>query len=260
MSAPNRHERVLPALLDRLTDDARLLNEVQVRTTDELLAERGLGVEDLVRSMERAGYSKVEDEDPTESPAVPQVGLTLRFLSGGGATPANAARRVELRGSEGVTGVELQACCDVTIRRVRNLGPGTGTGPVLSMRELRRIVQRDLDWLLNAGSLEPGTDLQRYPEIRRSVLNFGMPTLSGVIGGTLDGAQLAARIQETLQRFEPRLSHVRVTPIAATDGSEQPEFRIDAELWGTPVSQAWSARTRIDLATGGIHVVDAGGG
>ena len=48
---------------------------------------------------------------------------------------------------------------------------------VMSKRQLRQAVLRDLAWLFNATRLESGVDLSKVPEVRRSVLNFGLPAL-----------------------------------------------------------------------------------
>ena len=42
---------------------------------------------------------------------------------------------------------------------------------VLSMRQLRQAVLRDLAWLLNTGQLETTDDLEPYPQVRDSVMN-----------------------------------------------------------------------------------------
>ena len=50
---------------------------------------------------------------------------------------------------------------------------------VLSKSRMRQSVLRDLAWLFNATRLEAVDDLTKAPYVRRSVLNFGLPALSG---------------------------------------------------------------------------------
>ncbi|MDP0880893.1 type VI secretion system baseplate subunit TssE, partial [Klebsiella variicola] len=50
---------------------------------------------------------------------------------------------------------------------------------VLSMRDLRKAVLRDLGWLLNSSSLGSFRDLSAYPLASQSVLNFGLLDLAG---------------------------------------------------------------------------------
>jgi type VI secretion system protein ImpF len=50
---------------------------------------------------------------------------------------------------------------------------------ILSIRQLRECVLRDLSWLLNTTQLEANEDLDAYPEVRRSTVNYGVPSLAG---------------------------------------------------------------------------------
>ena len=50
---------------------------------------------------------------------------------------------------------------------------------VLTKGQLRTAVLRDLAALMNAICLGAGDDLSAYPEVERSVLNYGMPAFAG---------------------------------------------------------------------------------
>ena len=76
---------------------------------------------------------------------------------------------------------------------------------VFSKRRLRQAVLRDLAWLFNATQLEAGGDLTRTPLVRESVLNFGLPALSGTAASSLDVGDLAKAIREAILNFEPRI-------------------------------------------------------
>src|ERR1700704_1361229 len=76
---------------------------------------------------------------------------------------------------------------------------------VLSKRRLRQSVLRDLAWLFNATQLEAVTDLTSAPFVRGSVLNFGLPALSGRAASSLDVSDLAKAIREAIVSFEPRI-------------------------------------------------------
>src|SRR5262245_15118678 len=58
---------------------------------------------------------------------------------------------------------------------------------VFAMTRLRELVLRDLAWLLNCESLENLEDLEPFPFVKKSVVNFGVPALSGT---TLSGTNL----------------------------------------------------------------------
>ena len=57
---------------------------------------------------------------------------------------------------------------------------------VLTKGQLRTAVLRDLAALMNAICLGAGDDLSAYPEVERSVLNYGVPAFAGETASTLD--------------------------------------------------------------------------
>src|SRR5690349_19480034 len=76
---------------------------------------------------------------------------------------------------------------------------------VLSMQRLRELVMRDLAWLLNCECFENLQNLDDYPQVRSSVLNFGIPALSGTTISGTDLAKLERRVVESVRFFEPRI-------------------------------------------------------
>jgi type VI secretion system protein ImpF len=89
-----------------------------------------------------------------------------------------------------------------------------------------------------------------------------MPSLAGRSARSADPQQIAATIQSAVQRFEPRLSHVRVTPEMGEEGNETHvlAFRIDAQLWGQPMPQQLVLRTSIDIDSGNVSLAESGPG
>ena len=129
------------------------------------------------------------------------------------------------------------------------------------LRKLREYVCRDLGALLNSNSL----DISARPDTvsascSSSVLNFGMLLASpgAAWRARVEPQKTAATIEEVIRRFEPRLSHVRVTPETRDDGGEQHvlAFRIEAQLWGQPLPQQLVLRTSIDIDSGDVSVAD----
>src|SRR5215203_7358823 len=76
---------------------------------------------------------------------------------------------------------------------------------VMSKSRLRQAVLRDLAWLFNATRLEAGASLAGAPYARRSVINFGLPALSGHAASSLDVANLERAIRQAIVDFEPRI-------------------------------------------------------
>ncbi len=131
---------------------------------------------------------------------------------------------------------------------------------VLSMRQLRECVLRDLSWLLNTGNLEQVDDLEAYPEVRRSVVNYGAPDLSGSCLSGADVGQIEREVYRAIINFEPRLlSHtvkIRVSVNEDQWNRNAVTFEIEGMLWSQPMPQRLFLRTDIDLETGHAAIVE----
>jgi type VI secretion system protein ImpF len=132
---------------------------------------------------------------------------------------------------------------------------------VFSKRRLRDAVLRDLAWLFNATQLEAVDDLARMPLVRRSVLNFGLPALSGQAASSLDIGDLAKAIREAIITFEPRIlpSTLEIKTLIESgqlDHHNVIGVEIRAHLWAQPVPLEFLVRTEIDLETGNVHITD----
>ena len=129
---------------------------------------------------------------------------------------------------------------------------------VFSLKQLRRVVQRDLSWLFNAGHLESVTDLEDYPEVQSSVLNYGVTDLTGTSVSGLQAADLERLIRDSIIRFEPRiLAHtVRVTAEVDRDkmSSASVSFVIEGQLWAQPVPIQLYLSSNLDLDTGHVAI------
>ena len=132
---------------------------------------------------------------------------------------------------------------------------------VMSKSRLRQAVLRDLAWLFNATRLEADTDLSRAPAARRSVINFGLPALSGRSATSVDVAELERAIREAILDFEPRILRdtleVKALVIASQlDHHNVIGVQIRGQLWAQPVPLELLVRTEIDLETGKAEIAD----
>lgn len=129
---------------------------------------------------------------------------------------------------------------------------------VISMQRLRESVRRDLAWLLSAGRLETLIDLDEFPEVRRSVLNYGVPDISGLNISGAETETIERAVREAILEFEPRLDErsLRVTVTADHTSMQRNAmvFEIQAELWGRPLPQSILWRSELDLETGSADV------
>lgn len=134
---------------------------------------------------------------------------------------------------------------------------------VISLARLRNLVRRDLAWLLNAGHMEPLVDLEPYPAVRESVLNYGIPDLSGLAVADLDKEEIERIIKNALLTYEPRIlaKSLRVRADVSTERMNRNAivFEIEGQLWAQPMPSELFLKTEIDLETGQVDVRDAAG-
>lgn len=134
---------------------------------------------------------------------------------------------------------------------------------VLSTHKLRQSVLRDVSWLLNAGSLEAVKNLERYPEVAKSVVNYGIKNLAGssVSGSNL--AEIEKAVKQAIQHFEPRIlqDSLNIQMTSAEDEMNQLAivFDIEADLWAQPLPLHLYLRTEINKVTGDVSLLDLDG-
>jgi len=130
---------------------------------------------------------------------------------------------------------------------------------ILSFSKLKQSVMRDLEWLLNAGCLETTQDLSDYPQVKKSVLNYGLPDLSGTTASNVDSTTLERLLRQAIVNFEPRILadslKVRVTD---RDKHNNIIFEIDGELWSQPTPERLYLKTILDLELGSVEVKGEG--
>jgi len=130
---------------------------------------------------------------------------------------------------------------------------------VLSVRRLRQSVLRDIAWLLNAVSLESVQNLENYPEVAKSVLNFGIPDLSGHSLSISDIDVIEKRIRKVIQDYEPRIlpSTLRVRVLSTDSYNHNAmNFDIEGDLWMQPLPLRLYLKTQLDFETGNVVVMD----
>lgn len=129
---------------------------------------------------------------------------------------------------------------------------------VMSMRQLRAAVLRDLEWLLNAGCRPVADEIYDFPLVARSVINFGMPDMAGLAAAGITQNSVEKMVESAILNFEPRItaSTLRVLAIAG-EGSESDShvgFQISGELCPLPMPEALFVKTSVDLDTGRCEV------
>jgi len=151
--------------------------------------------------------------------------------------------------------------------RLTDYAPGENTESreqrVMSYRQLRQSVMRDLSWLLNTAAFESLEDLSNVPFVAHSVLNYGIPALSGTTFSSVESGSLARKIKQAIVDFEPRIlaASLNIEVFTADDqmSHKSLSFKIEGDLWAQPLPIHLFIRSDLDLETGEVIVNDLGG-
>lgn len=249
-------DRLQPALLDRLTDDERMVTVFRLTLDHELMRKHGLAEQDVERALGLQGLRPL-------GPAVTSGdGMSVReYLATVRSAGQVSPRALRVRAGNGQWDIALTEFCKVEATSTVNAQLESADRRAMSMNKLREAVLRDLGWLFNASGMDDIVDLGPYAEVRRSVLNFGLRSLAGRPVTSIDPLDVCRRIRDAITFFEPRLSRVRVAPETrdVADAGMTVSFLVEAELWGQPMAQQLSLRTSIDVDTGDVMVADRAG-
>ena len=138
-------------------------------------------------------------------------------------------------------------------------------GIVVSADVLREAVRRDIEVLFNTERFESvpmmtpreaevaaddPPSLADFPEVRRSVLNYGVPPFAGRSTRDFDRDQLARELKAVLAAFEPRLRESATKVTVSTSEKTGLSIEIDGLLVMSPAPERLRLRTPVDLETG----------
>lgn len=124
---------------------------------------------------------------------------------------------------------------------------------VMSMRQYRAAVLRDIRDILNARARPAGDAIYDYPHAAQSVLNIGMRDPSGTTASMAGADAIVGRVREVLTRYEPRLLPGSMSVRIATSAGGTNRsllIEIDAQLWAQPAMDHMFIKTEVDLETG----------
>jgi type VI secretion system protein ImpF len=131
------------------------------------------------------------------------------------------------------------------------MGPAAGA-PLAAVVEA---VRRDVEELLN-NRRPTDPELDRYPELSRSVYAYGLPELISLPAMTGPQRDAIGRlVAEAVARHEPRLRDVRATVVGAPNPADRTiRLRIDGRLRVSPAPGV-HFETVLQLAAGQTAVV-----
>jgi type VI secretion system protein ImpF len=135
---------------------------------------------------------------------------------------------------------------------------GTAAMTGYTVEQMYRAVVEDLNDLLN--TIHTGRDIPPdLPECRDSILAYGLPDLASVEAISADQrAAIGSAIKAAVERFEPRLSNVRVTLLQPEEDAVRRsiKFRVDARLTVDP-APAVAFDTILEMGSGTYLVTPA---
>ncbi len=124
-----------------------------------------------------------------------------------------------------------------------------------SVRQLKRALRRDLEWLLNTRRIvEPAPDT--LTEVRRSLYHYGLPDITALSAASLEARErLRRQVQDAITQFEPRLANVRVTVARAADGgTRELRFVVDGLLRMEPSPEQVTFDTVLEITSSTFEV------
>lgn len=151
--------------------------------------------------------------------------------------------------------IELQQQLDELRAQLKIL-----TASISSMQEIRACVKRDLDWLLNASQYSPQPELDGFPDVQSSVINYGMPDLTGKTVTGFDPAYIERLLKQVIINYEPRIIKRTLSVQVIADKTmfdhNALAFDIEGELWAEPQPLHLHLRTEFELEDGSVSVYD----
>jgi len=130
-----------------------------------------------------------------------------------------------------------------------------------SLDKITDCVKRDLSWLFNSQNLCLDQEQEEaFPNVASSVLNYGMPDLTGRAAPTIKTAHLEKALTQIILRFEPRIIAKTLRVTLHEDDSQMDHnalvFKISGDLWTEPVPIHLQLMTQLDLDSGKVDVND----
>lgn len=121
------------------------------------------------------------------------------------------------------------------------------------VRSIKLSVQRDLEDLLNS-KWRMMTWSSRLSELDNSLVNYGIPDFAK-LDDPLNFDRLCEFVREAIERFEPRLTRVKVTPLSKRGSYDRTVcFRIDAILNIEPITDEISFHSVLEPSTANFQV------
>lgn len=123
-------------------------------------------------------------------------------------------------------------------------------------RALKATIRRELSWLLNTTQFEARVDLEPFPEVRKSVLNYGLPDLAGRTMAKRSLRERALEIRKAIRTFEPRLdaASLKVEPSEIDPYGLSIAFVIEGDITAAAQALPVKFHTEVNPETDAVEV------
>jgi type VI secretion system protein ImpF len=168
------------------------------------------------------------------------------------APPLMHAFRVAHRDRDATRKVDIRDQGDRVIasRRLKARAP-------IPEAELRKAVNTELVALFNTTNLDAIEDLSTAPEVRKSIVNFGFPSLTRRTIDENETSAVAREIETALRDFEPRLlaSSIKARRDDTVSADElRVRFLVSAALRTQPIDVPVQFVAEVELDSGKIKL------
>lgn len=141
----------------------------------------------------------------------------------------------------------------LTARRTDNTGT---VGSTQLLRELKQVVRRDLEQLLNTRRPPRSWPPNIAKELDDSLISYGLPDFSGMnLSPQAQREDFRRLIEKTIRRFEPRFKSVRVQLLKNASAVDRAfRFRIEAVLRAEPHPEPVAFDSSLNITTSDFQV------
>jgi type VI secretion system protein ImpF len=123
----------------------------------------------------------------------------------------------------------------------------------ITFRQLKKDIFENIAMLLNSRSHPREKELEKWPELKESVLSYGLSDFCGRMSSRNENEEIREHILKQLLYFEPRLAadSVSVVFLANPDGSNSVlEFQIQGRIEVGELNEEIVFISKLDLETG----------
>ena len=121
---------------------------------------------------------------------------------------------------------------------------------------LRATLKRDLAWLLNTVSLETSIDLDPFPQVKTSVVNYGVADLAGQAATHRIVMQRARDIRSAVRTYEPRISEksLHVEPVLEQERENKITYIIHGDITAAVNAMPVTFKTDVEADTSSVTI------